>query len=82
MNKFSLALDSLTILDVDCILNMHIDGISPEVAKLNILFYSFLNWNYQWREDQILFFSLISHLSDKDLEECFPEIFPLLPISS
>lgn len=86
MNKFSLALNALKILHRDCILNKHIDEISPEIHKLNTMaFYSSIPRNYpgeEWRKDQILFFSLISHLSDKDLEECFPEISSFLPLTS
>jgi hypothetical protein len=82
MNRYTLAIDALPILTEDLILNAHIDDISGELRDLNTLaFYEEgIAWELHkpesnWRQCQILFFSLVSHLTQTDLEECFPEVF-------
>ena len=88
-NHLTPILDSLLPLDKDCILNMDFE-LHPTLRELNDLFlFSFALCDKDgracnpatghdlFREGQIIFACLLAELSDQDLEECFPEIFPL-----
>ena len=77
-NKFTAKLDAMIPLDTDLILNQTLGEVGEEIRELNQtgLYFSSLCQLDNFREIQVLFFCLIAELSDQDLEECFPEIFP------
>lgn len=88
-NHLTHTLDSLQPLSEDCILHKAFE-LHRTISSLNdLLFFSFVfqdkdGWVFNpatghdlFREWQIIFACLLAELSDQDLEECFPEIFPL-----
>lgn len=87
-NHLTPILDSIQPLSEDCILNVAFE-LHPAIDSLNCLFlFSFAfgdkdghasnpaTGHNLFREWQIIFACLLAELSDQDLEECFPEIFP------
>lgn len=90
-NHLTPILDSLPALDEDCILNIAFE-LHPAIDSLNNLFlFSFAFGDKDgracnpatgydlFREWQIIFACFLAEMSGEDLQECFPEIFPLSP---
>lgn len=90
-NHLTPILDSLPALDEDCILNIAFE-LHPAIDSLNDLFlFSFAFGDKDgrafnpatgydlFREWQIIFACFLAEMSGEDLQECFPEIFPLSP---
>ena len=88
-NHLTPILDSILPLSENCILHMDFE-LHPTLISLNNLFLSSFAFRDKdgrafnpatehelLREWQIIFACLLAELSDQDLEECFPEIFPL-----
>ena len=88
-NHLTPILDSILPFSENCILHMDFE-LHPTLISLNDLFlFSFafcdkvgrtfnLATGYDFfREWQIIFACLLAEMSEKDLRECFPEIFPL-----
>ena len=90
-NHLTPILDSLPALGEDCILNGAFE-LHPAIDSLNDLFlFSFAFGDKDgrafnpatgydlFREWQIIFACFLAEMSGEDLQECFPEIFPLSP---
>lgn len=88
-NHLTPILDSLQPLDENAILHMAFE-LHPALRELNDLFlFSFAHHDKDHRacnpatgydllrEWQIIFACLLAEMSEEDLRECFPEIFPL-----
>ena len=88
-NHLTHTLDSLWPLNEDCILNISFE-LHRTMNSLNDLFlFSFAFGDKDgrasnpatgydlFREWQIIFACLLAEMSEEDLRECFPEIFPL-----
>ena len=88
-NHLTHILDSLRPLSEDCILHRDFE-LNLTLRELNDLFlFSFAHHDKDaltlnpatehnfFREWQIIFACLLAEMSEKDLRECFPEIFPL-----
>lgn len=87
-NHLTPILDSLQPLVEDCILHRDFE-LHPTLGELNDLFFfsfarhdeDYLAYNPAtghdlFREWQIIFACLLAEMSEEDLKECFPEIFP------
>ena len=90
-NHLTPILDSLLPLSEDCILNKTFE-LHRTMNSLNDLFlFSFALCDKDGRacnpatgydllrEWQIIFACFLAEMSEEDLQECFPEIFPLSP---
>ena len=88
-NHLTPILDSLPALDEDCILNVAFELHSAIDSLNDLFFFSFVLCDKDgracnpatgyglFREWQIIFACLLAEMSEEDLRECFPEIFPL-----
>ena len=81
-NKYTAAIDAASPMEEDTFL--FCESFDAIFGKWTSSPSQCFAWNFLWdsfrgdaRETKCLFFCFLAELSDKDLEECFPEIFPL-----
>ena len=78
-NKYTKKLDAIQPHAPQTIGYFQFDKIAPELEELSSMFVMHPTWTDHGATGvgaKQMFFCLIAELSDQDLEECFPELFP------